>query len=219
MIRAVILDMDGTLVDNIPYHRSSWFSFLRHHGIHVDEANFDAINHGTIDEMIIKLFGSHLPPERIRQLGLEKEEQYRRECAPFLIEVDGLRDALEWMKLAGVKIGLATNGNRDNISFVLDGLSIRSFFDVVVSGDDVQKGKPDPEIYLLAARQLGLSVGQCAVVEDSLGGVRAGRDAGMKVIGITTSLNAEDLMAAGCSMTMDHFLDFSGTLEQVFREL
>jgi len=93
--KAIIFDMDGTLVDNIRYHEESWLIFLKEHGIDMEPANFAAQNHGTMDEMIIRFFGEDVSGDRVQELGLKKEETYQSLYQKHIREVNGLTPFLQ----------------------------------------------------------------------------------------------------------------------------
>jgi beta-phosphoglucomutase-like phosphatase (HAD superfamily) len=114
-------------------------------------------------------------------------------------------DFLTLLKAYGIKAALGTSAGPGNIDFILDGLGIRSYFDAVIGGAEVTKGKPDPEIYVRAAGLVQISPADCWVIEDSLQGIEAGLSAGMKVVGITTSHTAEEL--SHTHMTSPNFVD------------
>lgn len=203
--KAVIFDMDGTLVDSIPFHKKAWLTFLRNHEIHLDEDSFHAQNHGTIKEMMFRFFGSTLTNTQLILFSEEKERIYREMCLPQIREVDGLTDFLESIFLQKVKIGLATMGDQNNIDFTLDSLGIRRFFHSTTGGHEVKKGKPDPEIYELALTKIGVKAKGCLAFEDSIGGVRSAISAGITVVGITTTHTREELLDFGCVRAIDSF--------------
>ncbi len=203
--KAVIFDLDGTLVDNIPYHKDAWLAFLRDHEIYLDEESFPAQNHGMIEEMMFRFFGPNLTNSQLLQFSEEKERIYRELYRPHIVEVEGLTNFLESIFLRKVRIGLATMGDQNNIDFTLDSLGIRRFFHSTTGGHEVRKGKPDPEIYELALTKIGMKSSDCLAFEDSIGGVRSAISAGIRVVGITTTHSREELLDFGCEFTIDGF--------------
>ncbi|WP_126973260.1 HAD family hydrolase [Gynurincola endophyticus] len=203
--KAIILDMDGTIVDNMHFHRKSWIGFLKKHSIFINEDQFQAQNHGTINEMITRFFGAATGTEKIKALGLEKEALYRDLYQGQVEEIKDFTIFLKKLKEKGFKIALATMGNKDNIDFTLSAINVTAYFDVIVGGDDVTRGKPDPSIYLKAIELLDADVNHSFAFEDSPGGIQSAKTAGLKVIGITTSHSKEELVAYGC---IDAFKDF-----------
>ena len=205
---AIIFDMDGTLVDNIIFHKNAWLKFLKKYNIEIEPESFNAQNHGTIDEMIVRFFGNDISTEKVQQLGQEKEQIYRDLYQEHIQEIKGLTNFLENLKASEIKIGLATMGDIPNIDFIIDNLKIRNYFDCIVGGHQITKGKPDPEIFNTVAQKLNIENKDCIVFEDSIGGVISAKRANMKVIGITTTENSEELFKNGCAETINHFEDF-----------
>lgn len=203
--KGVIFDMDGTLVDNIKFHKQSWLSFLKKYNIHIESDGFDAQNHGTADEMIVRFFGNNLSIEEIKNLGQEKEKTYRDLYQDHIQEVKGLSNLLKRIKADNIKIGLATMGDTLNIDFILNSLKIEEYFDAVTGGHEVQKGKPNPEIFIKTLEKLELKNTDCIAVEDSMGGIQSAINAGLKVVGLTTAHTREELLKGGCFTTIDDF--------------
>ena len=209
--KAIIFDMDGTLVDNIVFHKKAWLSFLNKYTIIIKPEDFNAQNHGTIHEMILRFFGNSISEIQIKELGQEKEKTYRELYREHIKEVEGLSHLLEKLKKNRIKIGLATMGDIPNIDFILDTLSIRSYFDCIVGGHEIIKGKPDPEIFNTIALKLNVKNKECVVFEDSIGGVIAAKNASMKVVGITTTETSEALIKNGCFETIAHFNEYDSS--------
>lgn len=203
--KAVIFDMDGTLVDSVPFHKKAWLTFLRNHEINLDDESFQAQNHGTIEEMMFRFFGPSLSNTQLIIFSEEKERTFREMYRHQIREVDGLTDYLESILLQKLRIGLATMGDQNNIDFTLDSLGIRRFFHSTTGGHEVGKGKPDPEIYELALTKIGVKAKDCLAFEDSIGGVRSAISAGIEVIGITTTHTHEELLDFGCIQVIDSF--------------
>jgi beta-phosphoglucomutase len=208
-LKAVLFDMDGTLVDSIPFHQSSWVAFLKKHGILLDPEQFQAQNHGNIDTMIKHFFGTEINSERVVQLGNEKEELYRDSYRKHIHEIDGLTGFLSILKKQKIQVALATMGDATNIDFILDSIRIRPFFQCISGGNEISKGKPDGEIYELTLKKINLKNTDCLVIEDSADGVRAARNAGIKVIGITSSLKADELIKHGCFHTISSYRELN----------
>ena len=211
MKKAVIFDMDGTLVDNIPYHLESWLAFLDKYNIEVDEANFLATNHGTLIETVLKYFGP-MSIEEARDLGEEKESMYREMYRPHMKPIEGLTELLENLKSRSIKISLATMGDRNNMDFIIDGLGIKSYFDLEIGGHQVTNGKPHPEVFHLTMEKLGLNPNECLVMEDSGGGIKSATAAGIDVVGVATTLNKDQLYDLGCVKAISNFSEFSPDL-------
>ncbi|MCA8829898.1 HAD family hydrolase [Hymenobacter pini] len=196
-LQALIFDMDGTLVHNMHFHRRAWVSFLGRYGFELTEEEFERSNHGTALEIIRRFFGAELPAAEVQRLAQEKEAHYRELYSPHLRALPGTREFLEEARTQGLRLALATAGDAPNIDFVLDGLQLRACFDVIVGAEQVRHGKPDPEVFLLAAAQLGVVPEACLVFEDSLTGIEAARRAGMATVGLATTHQPEELQALG----------------------
>lgn len=198
--KGLIFDMDGTLVHNMHFHRQAWYAFLQKHGIDINDEDFDRKNAGTIVEIVPRFFEGVTDHAEIMRLGMEKEALYREIYRPHVQALPGLRAFLEAARAGGLKLALATAADRGNIDFTLEELGITDLFDAITGSEEVKKGKPDPEVFLVSARKLGLTPAQCIVFEDSHVGIQAGLSAGMEVIGMATThtraeLNERPLLA------------------------
>ena len=211
--QAIFFDMDGTLVDSIPFHQEAWLKFLSNHGIHLRPEDFHAQNHGNIHEMIRRFFPHESSEEKRQELGEEKEITFRKIYQPYLTEIKGLTRFLEALKSREISIHLTTMGDQTNIDFTLDGLGIRSFFDTMTGGHEVEKGKPDPEIFLKTLQKSGVKAEEALVFEDSGGGIRSAKAAGLKVIGIATSHTKKELQEMGCEVAFSDFEEALAALE------
>lgn len=208
---AFIFDMDGTLIDNMPYHIHSWLALFADLDIHLTEQEFQARLSGkTNAETVREMLGSQVSDAEVARIAAQKEVQYRAMYGPKMQPVAGLADFLRQSQAAGLKTAVATSAGPDNIAFVLDGLGLAGEFTAVVGAHDVQNGKPHPEIFLTAASRLAVAPSACLVFEDSRAGIEAARRAGMDVVVITTALGAAEartfanvVAAAGDYQTLD----------------
>jgi HAD superfamily hydrolase (TIGR01509 family) len=204
--KAVLFDMDGVVIDNLPYHVDAWLVYCERHSIPLTREIFykdlNGLNSKDTFEWLLK---RPLTKEEIVEFEEEKELIYREFYAPFLTPAPGLMVFLGQLKSAGIKTALGTSAGPGNINFILDGLGIRDQFDAVIGGAEVVKGKPDPEIYLRAAGLVHAYPENCWVIEDSLQGIEAGLSAGMKVVGMTTSHSSEEL--SHTNLTSPDFVD------------
>ncbi len=203
-LKAIILDMDGVIVHSTPIHNEAWQKHLARHGIVVDRNAIETKMLGKHNDEIVRIFfGSELSAEQIVRHGAEKEQIYRELMAPRLAGqlVPGVEEFVE--AYSAFPLGVATNAEPENVRFVLDRSSLRKHFRVVLDGGEVQRPKPDPEIYRRAAELLGAAPPECLIFEDSETGIRAARAAGARVIGLTTTSPQLD----GCELTIESFAD------------
>jgi beta-phosphoglucomutase family hydrolase len=194
--RAFIFDMDGTIVDNMGFHTRSWLEFFSRRGHAVDEAAFFAATAGrTGHEIIDQFLGEGLPHDHVTGLIDEKETLYREIYAPHLRAVEGFSALVSTARAAGIRLAVGTAAPQSNVDFTLDGLGVRELFDTVVGAADVKRGKPEPDVFLLAAERCGADPAHCIVFEDAPLGVEAARRAGMRCVVLTTTLPAEAFKA------------------------
>jgi beta-phosphoglucomutase family hydrolase len=190
---AFIFDMDGTVVDNMPVHNQIWQEILAEEGVRIDKGEFNRQTTGkTTPEILRSVLGEKVDEAEIERIAKKKEAKYRKVYRPHLVPIDGLPDFLAESRSQQIPVALATSAGTINVEFVLSGVSLRPYFSVIVSGDEVTHGKPNPEIFLLAAQRLGIPPQRCLVFEDSLLGVEAACQAGMQAVAITTSIPCKE---------------------------
>jgi beta-phosphoglucomutase len=184
---AAIFDMDGTMVDNTPYHYRSWQTIFKKYnkGSLSSETYKVEISGVSIIDTLRHLFAD-ADETTLKGLLKEKEGYYKEFYGPYVTPVNGLEDFLIQLKDAEFKLAIASSATVDDIDFILNHVPIRKYFDVIIDGNSVSKGKPDPQIFLKAAADLDIEPQNCVVFEDSIAGIKAANAAGMKVIGITT---------------------------------
>jgi len=190
--RAFIFDMDGTIVDNMDFHTKSWITFFERRGHVLDADAFFRDTAGRQGHEIMRSYiGEHLQDDEIALLNGEKEELYRELYRPHLATVAGFDALIAAARSEGVKLAVATAAPPENIVFTLDGLDLRRRFDAIAGAGDVARGKPNPDVFLLAAERCGVAPADCIVFEDAPLGVEAARRAGMRAVVLTTTLPAE----------------------------
>jgi beta-phosphoglucomutase-like phosphatase (HAD superfamily) len=187
-VAAFIFDMDGTMVDSMPFHAKSWATFTRRHGIAmpVDEILRRTTGRNGV-ECIRELFGAATPEARALELIAEKEAVYRELFGPDFREVAGFRSFYGRALQRGLKLGVATAGDRHNIAFTLKQLNLQHAPHAVVGGDEGLPGKPEPALFLEAARRLGMQPAQCIVFEDAPFGIEAAGRAGMRAVAVCST--------------------------------
>jgi beta-phosphoglucomutase family hydrolase len=184
--RAVLWDMDGTLVDSAEYHWQAWRDTMAHEGSPITHEQFLATFGQRNDSILRQWLGEKITPESIQRIGDAKEELYRRQVRQTGIAP--LPGSLDWVRSLhrqGWGQAIASAAPRANIETILDVLKAGPCFEAIVSADDVHRGKPDPEVFLVAATKLGVRPERCVVVEDALHGIEAARAAGMRSVGVS----------------------------------
>jgi HAD superfamily hydrolase (TIGR01509 family) len=192
--RGFIFDMDGTMVESMPAHGRSWEEFRKRHAIDMSVEEILRRTTGrTGVECVRELLGQDIPEDEALRLIGEKEEIYREIFARDFREVAGFSRFLQQAQDRGLKTAVATAGDEKNLAFVLKHLDLKKKPDAAVRGDQGLPGKPDPAIFLEAARQLGLAPADCIVFEDAPFGIEAAGRAGMRAVAICSTHKAEEL--------------------------
>jgi beta-phosphoglucomutase family hydrolase len=183
----MIFDMDGVLIDSMPLHVLAWERYLQRLGISVED--LERRMHGKRNsELVRDLIDADLPEDVIFRHGADKEQLFRDmllEQELSHAQIPGLIEFLE--RHRGAPMAIGSNAEPENIEFILERLGLRPYFPVTVNGMQVERPKPFPDIYLEAAKRLGMEPQNCIVFEDSPTGVEAGRAAGMRVVGVETT--------------------------------
>ena len=184
--RAFLFDLNGTMIDDMPYHVRAWHRILNERGAGLNYEETKAQCYGRNDELLERVFPGRFSPAEKEKLIRNKEEEYQAAFRPHLKLLPGLSEFLEKSQQSGIKMAIGSAAIPFNIDFVLDGLGIRHYFETVISGDDVVHSKPDPETFVRCANNLGIAASDCLVFEDVPKGVEAAANAGMKAYVLTT---------------------------------
>jgi beta-phosphoglucomutase family hydrolase len=194
---AAIFDWDGVIIDSSKAHEESWERLAGETGLALPEGHF-VKGFGRKNEHIIPhILGWTSDEEEIRRHSLRKEALYREVVTERGQEaLDGARTWLERLAEAGVPCAVGSSTHRANVELILDLAGLRSFFREIVTAEDVTAGKPDPQVFLTAARRLGFAPARCVVFEDAHVGIEAARRGGMRVVGVATTHPPEELTQA-----------------------
>ncbi|MBH2003196.1 MAG: HAD family phosphatase [Sphingobacteriia bacterium] len=196
-IKAVIFDLDGTMIDNNAYHLAAWRQYLTDLGINITEEEYRKnINGRTNKDAIEYIYRRTMTKEEAMVYALEKEAVYRRIYQPFIQPVEGLTGLLKLLEEKNIPMGIATSGIQVNINFMFEHIPVRKFFSAVINSEHITHGKPHPEIFLKTAEALHVSPGSCLVFEDAAVGVEAAKAAGMNVVALTTTQTEAELAEA-----------------------
>jgi beta-phosphoglucomutase len=195
-LKALLFDMDGTLVDNMHCHDQAWVKLFADEGVQIDLSTFFSKTAGMKNPPILRMFlGEDLSDEECERLAVKKESIYRDLYADERAPHAGLPFLLDACDQAGILLGVATSAPTVNIDFILDGLDLRRRFQAVTGAADIERGKPEPDIYLKSAEKLGVLPQECLVFEDAPMGVESARRAGMPCICLSTSLSDDECRA------------------------
>jgi len=186
--RAILWDMDGTLLDSAEYHWLAWQDSLHAEGYNVTREQFEASFGQRNDTILRGYFGPELTDDEIARIGGDKEARYRNQVRERGIDLlPGVQRWLARLSAKGWRQAIASAAPLANVEAIVAALEIGPFFDAFVSAEDVQRGKPDPQVFLIAAERLAVAPARCVVVEDAPAGLEAARRAGMRAIGVRTT--------------------------------
>ncbi len=192
--KALLFDLNGTMIDDMGFHLEVWNRILNDDlkaGLTRDEVKQQMF--GKNNELLDRVFGKGaFNEEQVKEISKKKEELYQELYRPELKLIPGLENLLEKAFRESVSMAIGSAALPFNIGFVIDNLLIRHYFKTIVSADDVLESKPNPEVFLKAAQQLGIAPEDCIVFEDVPKGAEAALNAGMKVIIVTTTHAPEE---------------------------
>ena len=204
MLRGIIFDLDGVLIDSHPAHMRAWKLFLSSLGREVSDEELEVVLEGQKREDILRHFLGELTEQQVRQYGAQKEALFKNSVPEIKITV-GLPEFLRQTATSGLAMALASSGSRARVEYLVKELGFREYFPAIITGDDVTTGKPDPAIFNLTARRMGVDSREILVCEDAVNGVQAAKLAGMKCLAIATNGRGPILEKAGADKIVPDF--------------
>lgn len=194
MIDTVLFDMDGVICHTNPFHSQAFQVFFNKRGLKPTQKEFELHMYGKSNSYIFSyFFDRKIEGEELTVYENEKEGLFREIYSSQVKAIDGFLPFLDLLFKENYKLGVATSAPRANLDLIIDELNIRSYFRSLMASEDVTIHKPHPQVYLRSATNLKSSPKECIVFEDSYSGVSAAINAEMKVVGVLSSHNKEDL--------------------------
>jgi len=211
MLKAIIFDLDGTLVDSLPYHHESWRIFFKNNNL--EEHDFSEVlkeykGGGTL-ELMTSVFGDMYTKDELKKMTDDKEIIFRDIYKSKIYPIEGLKQFLDNLKENNILLSIGSNAIRKNVIMTIEELSLTNYFSSIICGDEVSRGKPDPEMFVKTLSNLNVSRDECIIFEDSIEGVKAAKNAHIKVIGVTSSQSSEKLKSVGAFKTIDDYTKIS----------
>lgn len=194
--KGVIFDLDGVLIDSGWAHRQSWYDLAKKEGYQMSDDFFYSTFGMQNYQILPMLAGKELLNEKINELSEWKEQRYRDIFSESIELSAGAEELFNELKAKDFLLAIGSSAPKANLDFVMEKLNLENCFNVFVSKEDVTNGKPAPDTFLTAADKLFLKPGNCIVIEDSVPGVEAGKNAGMSVIALTTTRDRTELTEA-----------------------
>jgi beta-phosphoglucomutase len=182
---AAIWDVDGTLVDTAELHFTAWVRLCRELHRSFSRADFAATFGKRNPEILQYLFGPVFTDQQIAELGDRKEDYYKAEARHGVKLLPGARDLLSALCNHCVRQAIGSSAPRGNVDLILSLTDSAGFFQAIVSMEDTTRGKPDPQVFQIAAERLGTPPEQCIVFEDAVAGVQAAKAGGMKCVAVS----------------------------------
>ena len=208
MKKGIIFDMDGTIVDSLPYHYKAWKIFFKENKVeNFSKKLKDYKGGGTLD-LMTAVYGDKYSRKELKIMTDDKEIIFREIYKNNVVPIMGFMDMFELIKSKNILVGLASNAVRKNVKMILSELKIYEKFDSIICGDEVKRGKPDPEMFDETINRFNLKKEECLIFEDSVEGVSAAVNSRVDVVGITSSTSGEILIDKGCITTIDNYLNF-----------
>ena len=208
MIKGVIFDMDGTIVDSLPYHYEAWEKFFEENKVENFSEKLKNYKGGGTLDLMTAVYGDKYSRKELKIMSDDKEIIFRDIYKDNVVPIKGFMEVFELIKSKNILVGIASNAIRKNVEMILIELKIYEKFDSIICGDEVKKGKPDPEMFNKTVDRFSLKKEECLIFEDSVEGVLAAVKSKVDVIGITSSTSKKVLLNKGCKTTIDNYINF-----------
>lgn len=192
----VIFDMDGVLADTGPIHFESWVKMAAEIGVEFTREIFEDTFGQQSPTITRKLVGPEVDEFLVEKWASRKEFYYREIVRDKLTPLPGVIKIIKELKSEGIKLAIGSSGPPENVDLILSQLNIKTFFNVIITAAEVKKGKPEPDVFLIVAKNLNINPKNCLVIEDAPVGIEAAKRAGMKSIALTTTHHKEELLGA-----------------------
>jgi len=204
----VIFDLDGVLVDSGWAHRQAWYDLAEKEGLEMSD-RFFSDTFGMQNDTIIPMLRPEITPEEMQRMSQWKEQRYRELVRNRPELAEGAAALLRDLRAHGFKLAIGSSAPKENVDVFWTASHLDQYMHVRVTKEKAREGKPSPETFLKAAEELGLGARRCAVVEDALHGVQAGKAAGMPVVAVTTTRSRAELMQAGADRAVDSLAELT----------
>lgn len=215
MIKGVIFDMDGTIVDSLPYHHKAWEIFFKHNKVeNFSKKLKDYKGGGTLD-LMKAVYGDKYSIKELKIMSHDKEIIFRDIYRGNIQPIKGFIEFIESLKSKNILIGLASNAIRENVILTLEELNVYNYFNSIICGDEVKKGKPDPEMFNKTLESFDIDNKHCLIFEDSIEGIQGACNSGINSVGITSSSTHRILIDAGANGTIENYLNISDKLKKI----
>lgn len=192
----VIFDLDGVLLDSYEMHFECWSAIAKEYSIEITRTQFDALFGRMGREIAQTIWGSELGAEEVFSIHRRKQALFRENLQLDFPAMDGAVELIDALVEAGFVLSVGSSAPPENVKMSLKGLGRTKSFSALATGDEVACGKPDPQVFLLAAQRMGLNPAKCAVIEDAPVGIEAALASGMTAIAIARTTSADRLRQA-----------------------
>ena len=213
MIKGVIFDMDGTIVDSLPYHHEAWRIFFEENKVEDFSEKLKKYKGGGTLDLMKAVYGNIYSIDELKKMSDDKEIIFRKIYKGNIKPIEGFLEFISELKSKNILVGLASNAIRKNVTLTLNELDVYDLFDSVICGDEVSFGKPNPEMFDKTVIGFNLKKDDCIIFEDSIEGVEGAVNAGINVIGVTSSNSSHILNNAGCIASINNFIDIDQLLK------
>ena len=208
MIKGVIFDMDGTIVDSLPFHHKAWRIFFQENKVEDFSKKLKRYKGGGTLDLMRAIYGDIYSIADLKKMSDDKEIIFRKIYKGNIKPIDGFLEFILYLKSKKIQLGLASNAIKKNVTLTLNELGIHDLFDSIICGDEVNFGKPNPEMFDKTINRFNLKKDNCIIFEDSIEGVGAAVNAGISVIGVTSSSSSDVLNNAGCIKSISNYQKF-----------